>query len=192
MGQEYREQGWECGKSRQECGESEWECGECEEWGRNAGNLGGDVGNQGGSAWNSGGNIGNIIEIEKNRMKVQKIRFILFFAEIKKDKIRIVIKRYYFLSNQKHKPKFRFSNNDPNQQYYLNGICTCGPSVLILFQLFQSQFSSNEKLYFAKGCCVPKGFKLKYYIIVAGSNCNFNRDRASVGVPSKCSCIKQK
>ena len=40
------------------------------EWGRNVRNLGGDGGNQGGSAWNSGGNIGNIIEIEKNRMKV--------------------------------------------------------------------------------------------------------------------------
>ena len=28
----------------------------------------------------------------------------------------------------------RFSCNDPNQRYYLNGMWTCGPSVLILFQ----------------------------------------------------------
>ena len=28
----------------------------------------------------------------------------------------------------------RFSCNDPNQWYYLNGMRTCGPSVMILFQ----------------------------------------------------------
>ena len=28
----------------------------------------------------------------------------------------------------------RLSCNDPNQRYYLNGILTCGPIVLILFQ----------------------------------------------------------
>ena len=28
----------------------------------------------------------------------------------------------------------RFSCNDPNQRYYLNGMLTCGPIVLILFQ----------------------------------------------------------
>ena len=60
----------------------------------------------------------------------------------------------------------RFSSNDPNQRYYLNGMWKCGPSVLILCQWFQSQFSSNEKLHFTQGCCIPRDFELKRVILI--------------------------
>ena len=42
-----------------------------------------------------------------------------------------------------------FSRNDPNQRYYLNGMWTCGPPVIIVNFL-----SSNEKirLHFTQGC----------------------------------------
>ena len=39
----------------------------------------------------------------------------------------------------------RFSRNDPNQRYYLNGMWTCGPPVMIVIFL-----SSNENV--AQSC----------------------------------------
>ena len=51
--------------------------------------------------------------------------------------------------------------------YYLNGMWTCGPSVLILFQWFQSQFSSKEKLHFTQGFIAistePKFLKFQHW-----------------------------
>ena len=59
-----------------------------------------------------------------------------FFAVIKKRKkkekneIRIIIKRkYYCYKIRKIKPRYqglilKFNSNDPNQRYYLNGMCT--------------------------------------------------------------------
>ena len=88
----------------------------------------------------------------------------------------------------------RFSSNDPKQWYYLNRMWTCGPSVMILLQWFQSQFSSNEELHVTQECLSPKGLRIKM-LIVANSNCNNhskqiqqsqNECRTSVGVLSKC------
>ena len=59
----------------------------------------------------------------------------------------------------------RFTCNDPKQPYYLNGIWTCGPSVLMLFQWFQSQVA----LY--TGFLSPKGLQIMI-LTVADSNCN--------------------
>ena len=62
----------------------------------------------------------------------------------------------------------RFSCNDPNQRYYLNGMWTCGSSELLS----------------------PKGLRIKILIvtssrIVTTIRSNFNRARTLVGVPSK-------
>ena len=75
-----------------------------------------------------------------------------------------------------------FSCTDPKQRYYLNGIWTCGSSVLILFQWFQSLFSSNEKLHFTQ--LSPKGLRIKK-LIVAGSSCNNHSKQfqQSQGIP---------
>ena len=85
--------------------------------------------------------------------------------------------------------KLKFSYNGPTQQYYLDRMWTCGPSVLIVFQWFQIQFSSNKKLLYA-GLLSPKGLRIKILIVVS-SNCktiqsNFNGARTPVGMPSKC------
>ena len=102
-------------------------------------------------------------------MKVYKILF-CFFTKIEKKKEKkeiVVIKRQYsFYQIRNIKSRYqglmlRFSSNDPNQRCYLNGMWTCGPSVLILFQRFQGQFSFNEKLHFTQCCCLTRDFELK-------------------------------
>ena len=45
-----------------------------------------------------------------------------------------------------------FSRNDPNQQYYLNGMWTFGPPVMIVNFL-----SSNEKIALYTGLLTPNG-----------------------------------
>ena len=99
-------------------------------------------------------------------MKVYKILF--FYTKIKKKKKEIVVikRQYSFYQIRNIKSRYqglmlRFSSNDPNQRCYLNGMWTCGPSVLILFQRFQGQFSFNEKLHFTQCCCLARDFELK-------------------------------
>ena len=48
-----------------------------------------------------------------------------------------------------------FIHNDPNQRYYLNGMWTCGPPVMIVNFL-----SSNEKAALYTGLLTPKGFRI--------------------------------
>ena len=60
------------------------------------------------------------------------------------------------------KPRYQglmlsFSRNDPNQRYYLNGMWTCGPPVMIVNFL-----SSNEKAALYTGLLTPKGLRIKY------------------------------
>ena len=50
----------------------------------------------------------------------------------------------------------RFSRNDPNQRYYLNGMWTCGPPVKII-----NLISSNEKVALYTGLLSPKGLRIK-------------------------------
>ena len=52
------------------------------------------------------------------------------------------------------------SRNDPNQRYYLNGIWTCGPPVMIVNIL-----SSNEKVALFTALLTPSDFQLNI-------NCN--------------------
>ena len=54
-----------------------------------------------------------------------------------------------------------FIHNDPNQRYYLNGMWTCGPPVMIVNFL-----SSNEKV------AVYSQGTSNQILIVTGSNCN--------------------
>ena len=49
-----------------------------------------------------------------------------------------------------------FIHNDPNQQYYLNGMWTCGPPVMIVNFL-----SSNEKVALYTGLLTTKGLRIK-------------------------------
>ena len=51
----------------------------------------------------------------------------------------------------------RFSRNDPNQRYYLNGMWACGPPVKIVNFL-----SSNEKVALYTGLLTLKGLRIKY------------------------------
>ena len=103
----------------------------------------------------------------KSKMKVYKIQF-CFSAKIKKKgKLKLSEDINICFLKLETKPWYqgfmlRFSCNDPKQRYYLNGIWTCGPSVLILFQWLHSQFSFNEKLHFTQGCCLPRDFELRY------------------------------
>ena len=60
------------------------------------------------------------------------------------------------------KPRYQglmlsFSRNDPNQRYYLNGMWTCGPPVMIVNFL-----SSNEKVALLTGLLTRKGLRIKY------------------------------
>ena len=71
----------------------------------------------------------------------------------------------FVLSNEKQKASLpgshvRFSHNDLNQRYCLNGMWTCGPPVTIVNFLF-----SNEKVALCTGLLTPKGLKLNI-------NCN--------------------
>ena len=121
---------------------------------------------KGKNAGNQGANAGNKLKWKK--MKVYKVQF-SFLTEIKKkNKKQNGHKMLIFvLWNERHKAlvpgsHVKVSYNDPKQRYYLNGMRTCGPSVMILFQWFQSQFSANEKLHFTQGYCLPRDFELKY------------------------------
>ena len=110
-------------------------------------NGGTNAGNRGGNAWNLGGNARNGVEMRGIWVEMQWMRGMgwecgesgwkcYFFAVIKKRKkkekneIRIIIKRkYYCYKIRKIKPRYqglilKFNSNDPNQRYYLNGMCT--------------------------------------------------------------------
>ena len=50
-----------------------------------------------------------------------------------------------------------FSRNDPNQRYYLNGMWTYGPPVMIVNLL-----PSNEKVAIYTGLLTPKELQIKY------------------------------
>ena len=66
----------------------------------------------------------------------------------------------FVLSNEKQKASLpgshvRFSHNDLNQRYCLNGMWTCGPPVTIVNFLF-----SNEKVALYTRLLTTKGLKL--------------------------------
>ena len=63
------------------------------------------------------------------------------------DQIRNIKPRYQGLMS-------RFSRNDPNQRYYLNGMWTCEPPVMIV------NFLLMKKLRFTQACCLPRDLEL--------------------------------
>ena len=70
------------------------------------------------------------------------------------------------------KPRYQglmlsFSRNDPNQRYYLNGMWTCGPPVMIVNFL-----CSNEKVALYTVLLTPSDFKLNIKRTTILSNFN--------------------
>ena len=105
----------------------------------NAENQGGNIGNQGGNAGNQGGNVGIRGVNAGNRMEQKQ----------KKKKKKFIKSNFRNIKPHYQGLMLSFSCNDPDKRYYLNGMWTCGPPVMILNFL-----SSNEKvrLHFAQ-CC---------------------------------------